>query len=200
MLSARCNRGDEYMPFGFDRRKAIQAVAFLLKQRPERRDSYGRLLKVLYIADRESIKETGTPITGDRFVAMEHGTMLSHLYDLAARKVSSQILAGSDHREWNKYITPIGAHVIRLIADPGDGALCEYEVKKLNEVADRYRDYTFGDMKNVTHNLPEYHDPGKTSKLISLRDFLCAVGMGGAADGIIEEAKHSASLARLLRR
>jgi hypothetical protein len=32
--------------------------------------------KLLYLADRESLKKTGRPITGDRVVAMEHGPVL----------------------------------------------------------------------------------------------------------------------------
>lgn len=38
--------------------------------------SYLRMLKLLYLADRESLKETGHTITGDRVVAMEHGPVL----------------------------------------------------------------------------------------------------------------------------
>ena len=58
------------MPFQFNRAKAIQATAFLLKTRPSHKDSYMRLLKILYVADRESLQETGTTITGDKFISM----------------------------------------------------------------------------------------------------------------------------------
>lgn len=193
------NKSDQYMPFGFDRRKSIQAVAFLLKTRPGRSDNYMRLLKILYIADRESILETGTPITGDRFACMKHGTMLSRLLNLV-RHEDSPLLDECDRKEWDTYFVREEEYNIRLLDDPGVGALCDYETSKLRDVADRYRDSSQWDMRDVTHGLPEYYDPGETSDLISLRYFLEAVGMGDKADQIIKDAEDCASLARLIGR
>jgi uncharacterized phage-associated protein len=68
--------------FLFNIEKAIQAVAALLHFHGSKEMSYLRMLKLLYIADRETLKETGRPITGDRIVAMEHGPVLSSVYDL----------------------------------------------------------------------------------------------------------------------
>jgi Protein of unknown function (DUF4065) len=59
---------------------------------------YVRLLKLLYIADREMMAEAGAPVTGDRAVAMDHGPVLSHVYDLVKGKAARA-------REW--------AHLIR---------------------------------------------------------------------------------------
>jgi uncharacterized phage-associated protein len=52
------------------------------------RMEYVRLLKLLYIADREMMAEAGAPITGDRAVAMDHGPVLSHVYDLVKGKAA----------------------------------------------------------------------------------------------------------------
>jgi uncharacterized phage-associated protein len=194
------DHGDKYMPFAFNRRKSIQAVALLLKTRPKSQDSYMRLLKILYIADRESIKETGVPITGDTFVAMEHGTMLSRLLNLAKR-TKGHLDRKPDHIEWDQYISPEPDYEIRLTQDPGDGLLCDYEMNKLREVAKRYKDKGPFDMKEVTHELPEYHDPGKgKQQWIPLREVLNAIGLAGVADQIEEEARASASVSRLLGR
>ncbi len=192
-------QGDRYMPFGFDRRKAIQAVAFLLKTRPDARDNYMRLLKILYMADRESIKETSTPITGDRFVCMEHGTMLNRLLNLVKHE-DSPILKTADYEDWNTHFVREGEYDIRLVSDPGIGALCEYEIRKLEEVAKRYRNHSQWDMREETHKLPEYHDPGRSSVLISLKQFLETIGLGDRADQIIEEAEDCASMSRLIER
>ena len=191
---------DPYMPVGFNRRKSIQAVAVLLKTRPNETDNYTRLLKVLYIADRESIQETGFPITGDRFVAMPHGTMLSRLYDLAIHKVTSKIIYSDDHSEWAKYIASEGKYDIRLASDPGDGALSEYDIEKLHEVADKHKNDTWRDMRRITHGLPEWNDPGKSSRLISLRDYLSAVQMEPVAKKIDENQRESGAFSRLLER
>jgi hypothetical protein len=60
---------DSFWPFAFDSRKSIQAVAYLLRLDPSLGSDVRRLLQMLYIADRESIADTGVPITGDVPVA-----------------------------------------------------------------------------------------------------------------------------------
>jgi len=70
------------MYFHFSTKKIIEAGAVLLGCRSQRRMSYLRLLKLLYMADRESLKETGWPIIGTQPVAMDYGPVHSEVYDL----------------------------------------------------------------------------------------------------------------------
>lgn len=62
--------------------KTIQAVGVLFRAEGVQRANCMRLLKLLYIADRESIREVGRPITGGAVVAMERGPVLEEVYDL----------------------------------------------------------------------------------------------------------------------
>ena len=64
------------MNFRFDFEKSLQAAGCLLELHGDRME-YVRLLKLLYIADREMMAEAGAPITGDRAVAMDHGPVLA---------------------------------------------------------------------------------------------------------------------------
>jgi uncharacterized phage-associated protein len=68
--------------FRFNIEKTIQAIAAFLHFHGSKEMSYLRMLKLLYLADRESLKETGRTITGDRVVAMEHGPVPSCAYHL----------------------------------------------------------------------------------------------------------------------
>jgi len=52
-----------------DIEKAIQATAVLLRQEGKRASRL-RLLKLLYIADRNALQKTGSPILGSKIVAM----------------------------------------------------------------------------------------------------------------------------------
>lgn len=54
------------MSWVFSPKKAAQVAAVILKASGGQMD-YRKLMALLYIADRESIKETGTPITGDSY-------------------------------------------------------------------------------------------------------------------------------------
>ena len=67
--------------FRLDTRKTIEAAATLLRLAPYRRMSRKRLLALLYLADRESLKPTGRPIIGGRLVAMDYGPIHSEVYD-----------------------------------------------------------------------------------------------------------------------
>lgn len=55
------------MSWVFSTEKAAQAVAVILKNSPDQQMDYRKIMALLYIADRESIKETGRPITGDSY-------------------------------------------------------------------------------------------------------------------------------------
>ncbi len=167
------SRTSPAMPFQFNQERATQAVAFLLQRANGHRENYMRLIKLLYIADRESLKETGRPITGDRFVAMERGPVLSELYDLIMDKSPRSA-------EWKTFIQKRPRYEIELISDPGDGELSQYDKDKLAEVWTRYEDMDEWAMVKETHKLREWkrNKPRpSSSKTISLSDVLIAVGL-----------------------
>lgn len=163
---------DSSSPFRFNQAKSIQALAFLLKQKPEtnRSDNYMRVLKLLYFADRESIKETGSPITGDKFVAMPHGPTLSRLCNLVKQEAPGVI-------EWDEFIEKDGYN-IRLIKDPGNGKLCRYEVELLRKIWEENRELGEWEVAQKSEELPEWiqNNPGDSSKWIPLIDMLKALG------------------------
>lgn len=131
--------------FNFDR--ALQASACLLRL-DNKRMSYLRLMKLLYIAEREWVAETGEPITGDRAYAMKQGPVFSAVYDL---------IRGKDARsgQWDDFIHKDGYNVT-LVRDPGRGDLSPGIVDKLYEVTARYRDDSDWDVVAVTHTFKEW--------------------------------------------
>ncbi|MCX8017632.1 MAG: Panacea domain-containing protein [Rhodocyclaceae bacterium] len=61
----------------FNQHKAAQCAAYLLQQAPQQRMSHLKLMKLLYLAEREAIGRFGLPMIGDRLVSMPHGPVLS---------------------------------------------------------------------------------------------------------------------------
>jgi len=64
---------------------------------------YIRLLTLMYIAERELLAQKATPLTGDIYMAMVHGPVLSHILDLINGKGSKStewegFIRGTDHR------------------------------------------------------------------------------------------------------
>ncbi|MDP2983144.1 MAG: Panacea domain-containing protein [Candidatus Latescibacter sp.] len=175
--------------FKFD--KAIQAVAYLLRREPSREMNYMRLLKILYIADRESIKLTGRPITGDRVIAMKQGPVLGNILDL---------IKGIHLRspEWSMFIQR-DEYKIRLIAETGLPNLSRFDILTLERVAEEHRSLDEWDLVEFTHNFPEWrkNDPGDSKmKKIPFPDIFEALGRTTDPE-IEEEAMEDRAFARL---
>src|SRR6516165_6657778 len=134
-----------HLRFHFER--TLQASAHLLRL-DGKRMGYLRLLKLLYIADREWLAETGEPITGDRACAMKYGPVLSSVYDLIKGN-------GSKAGVWDDHIHTDG-YAVELVADPGRGELSKGIVEKLTEVTERYRDIDDWELSERTHEFPEW--------------------------------------------
>jgi len=131
--------------FNFER--TLQASAYLLRL-DGKRMGYLRLLKLLYIADREWLADTGESITGDRVHAMKYGPVLSNVYDLIKGN-------GSKAGVWDDYVHNEG-YAVKLVADPGRGDLSKGIVSKLTEVTERYREIDDWELSERTHEFKEW--------------------------------------------
>src|SRR3990167_11350054 len=100
MVSTGSVEGEQNM-IRFNIDKTIEAAAYLIKQQPGYRENYMRLLKLLYLADRVSLKERSTPICGDVPYAMAEGPVPSRTLDLIKGKDPSS-------EKWEKFIEKNG--------------------------------------------------------------------------------------------
>lgn len=161
------------MELRFNFQRTLQAVAELLKARPAQRMNYMRLLKLLYIAERELLAEHAHPLTGDQVMAMERGPVLSRTYELILGH-------GDGAAEWAQFVQK-EHYDIHLLNDPGQGQLSKAVLAKLREVTERYQDKDEWDMVEETHKLEEWRKNfpaagGKASFPIRWEDVLIAQG------------------------
>lgn len=170
------------MELRFDFEKSLQAAAYLL-QLEEGRMPYLRLLKLMYIAERELLAQTATPLTGDIYKATEHGPILSHVFDLIRGK-------GSRSAEWDGFIKRSG-YAVKLVAGPGRGRLSGDVIDKLAEVSERYRERGHWELRDLTHEFPEWakNVPASGSALIPLKDVLEAQGESQETLDLIKEGE-----------
>ena len=118
------------MQFVFDEEKTTQAASVLLAKHGGTMP-YIKLIKLLYLADRQSLIDTGSPITRDRFVAMPKGPVLSRVLDLIRE---SDPAADS---LWHGSISRSG-HDATLIGAPGRDRLAEYDEQLLDRIFETY--------------------------------------------------------------
>ncbi len=184
------------MYFRFSTKKTVQAAAVLLNLGRGRMD-YLRLLKLLYIADRDSIARTGRPIIGNRTVAMKNGPLHSEVYNLIKGEHIDAPL-------WSEHIRKEG-YEVELVNDPGVSELSAAEVRVLTEVSDRFALVSEWDIVEATHDFPEWaknwpNGEGNTSHTIPFEDILEAVGLSAEKDAILDEAREDAERDRLFMR
>lgn len=162
------------MRFCFVEKKAAQAAAHLI-QRHGGRLYYIHLIKLLYLADRESLLRTGCPITGDRMVSMNRGPVLSRVYSLISD--DSEQTDGS----WRTYISdPRDFQVSLAIASPDTDELSRFEVALLDEIDGQFGTWDRFKLCDWMHeNLPEWQDPRGGMLPIKPESILQAGGKSG---------------------
>lgn len=146
--------------FTLNERKAAQAAAVLLEKHG-RPMTKGVLIKLLYLADRRSLKETGHPITGDRPVSMPYGPVLSTLLST----INQESVAPSVRLAWTEYISePVHNLEVSLRKpEPEVDELSRYELSVLTDIYTEFGQKTFGALVDYTHDLPEWEDPRGSS-------------------------------------
>lgn len=148
--------------FPFNDRKALAAATFLLFLSGGRMN-YMKLIKLMYLSDRISLLKFRRPITGDRYVAMKLGPVLSNVYD--------HIKNGT----WDRYLIKENRYNVRLVSDPLTGPLSEDEINILQEVWEYCRKHDQWQLSDLTHDLPEWQETPK-DKDIPVERILQALG------------------------
>lgn len=165
--------------FPFNGAKAAEAAAVLL-QTAGGKMPYMRLIKLVYLADRESLHRYGRPIVGGQYVAMKYGPVTSEVLDAIKRERSGP---------WQAMIERQGCDV-KLRQEPKAALLSEAEISILRETADLFRQLDQWALSYVTHEvLPEWHDPGQSATEISPEEILRALQK---SDEEIEQVREEA--------
>lgn len=160
------------MRFMFDSRKTAQAACWLVN-RAGGTLNYMVLIKLLYLADRQTLIETGAPITGDRMVAMPHGPVLSRTYDQVNM---GEPVEPDQPTAWYEYITEPTGYNVSIKKEPETGELSRYELGVLDSVYARFGRMNKWVLRDLTHTLPEWNDPNGSSFPIYPEDILRAAG------------------------
>ncbi len=158
------------MRFPLNERKAAQAAAYLLRLH-DGRLPYIKLIKLLYLADRKALIETGLPITGDRMVAMPHGPVLSQILDFINHGPTTP-------SPWFEYVSePANCDVTEVMPKAKDtdldlSTLSIYDRGVLDAVNTEYGWMDKWALRELCHRLPEWKDPEGSSTSIDPADIL----------------------------
>ncbi|MGB3491264.1 MAG: Panacea domain-containing protein [Elainellaceae cyanobacterium] len=167
--------------FHFNERKATQlASAFI--QLSGGRLNYMKLIKLMYIADREALLCWERPISGDAYFALKHGPILSNVYTMI-----SDGQAPSESNFWFDYIKRDGKYEVSLFKPCPPDDLSQAEEEIIHAAFDKYGHFDKWKLVDHLHNvLPEWNDPGASSFPISIGDILRAEGFSNKASSQVE--------------
>ena len=168
------------MNFQFNLTKSVHAMAYLCARLA--RVDKAKLMKLLYLADREALLRWGRPISTDRYVSMDRGPVLSRVLDLATD--------GEDPGTpsiWALSITEPSNYEVELKAEAGDDELSEAEIQVLDKVFAEHGTKSRWDLVKLTHTLPEWIDPHGSAIAITYRDILKAGGKSELEIAAVED-------------
>ena len=156
----------------FNQTKAAHAASVFLRLRGERM-SYLKLIKLLYLLDRTALERWERPVTGDRYVSMKLGPVLSSVRDLI---VWEQPRAESDL--WHQLIGNAGNFEVELKQAVEPDSLSKREADLIEEIFQKFGRLDRWKLVEYTHTLPEWKEPEQDNSACSLEyeDILKGVG------------------------
>lgn len=160
----------------FNEYKAAQIAAWFLTQAGGTMPHL-KLMKLMYLSDREAMRSYGFPMTGDHFVSMPHGPVLSntlsHINDEAA---------SSPDGGWDTWISDKANYEVALVRKPGANdldALSRADLKVLDTIWAEFGKMNKYQIRDYTHdpkNCPEWKDPKGSSYPIAYSTVFEALG------------------------
>lgn len=156
----------------FNDEKVAQMAAYFLVKRGGCM-SHLKLMKLLYLSDRESLDQTDEPITADLPVSMKNGPVLSMTYDLMKGETVSSA--------WQKWVADIQDNEITLCAKVAGredfDELSDFDIEIMDKIWAEHGHKTRWDLVEFTHEFcGEWKDPGYSSTRIDPQAQFFALG------------------------
>jgi len=132
-----------------------------------------KLMKLLYMADRESMDRYSAPMSNDYAVSMPHGPVLSSTLNLITGQIESPF--------WRSWISPDARHEVSLSRPVHSwedlDELSEADLEILDLVWGKYGHLRRWEIRDMTHrDCPEWVDPRGSSFPIDPRNVFTALG------------------------
>lgn len=158
----------------FCEEKVAQMAAYLLSKGGGRM-AYLKLMKLLYLADRESLNRYGEPLTGDRMVSMPHGPVLSKSLDLMTGNVQGH------ETGWDKWISDATDYDLTLKVDATSrddyDELSNADLSIIDQIYEQYGHMSKWEIRDYTHaHCSEWIDPRGGSFTINPENVFRALG------------------------
>lgn len=168
----------------FSDAKAAEVAAYFLSK-SDGQLAILKLMKLMYLAERESFKQHHFPIIGDYLVSMPHGPVLSLTYDRLNGNCRNTYMREllSDKENYNISLKP------NISMDRDLKYLSKDDQDILEDVWNEFGHMGKWEIRDYTHNggCPEWTDPNGSSIPITYRDLFKALEFDEQTASSIED-------------
>jgi len=166
----------------YEPRKAAQLIAALILKNEGQMLNILKAIKLVYIIDRESIKQCGFPVLDEPHYSLPHGPVNSCTYN----HINGEC---RDETGWSDFLTARENHCVGLanneISLDDLDELSDAEISYIDDVWARFGSMDHWDLVEWTHNpdnVPEWEDPNGSALFIPLQNIMNAVGLPDAEE------------------
>lgn len=167
----------------FNPEKAANIVAYFILKSGENSMRHLKIMKLLYLAEREYLNEYDSLMLDDDYFSMKNGPMLSKTYDLMKR---------TPCQEWDNLLSRINDNHISLKGTSTQSKLIylsKANIKILDRVFELYGNKTAEELIEFTHdNCPEWQETNSRIS-IDIVDVLKALGKPSEIAESINDSK-----------
>jgi len=128
----------------FNEIKTTQAASLIL-ERNNNELNYMKLIKLLYLIDREALNRWERTLTGDNYFSMKHGPVLSSVLDFINNNFH-------DESYWYQYISEPYNYKVKLQKSTQYNELNNAEIELIKEIDNKYKSKNEWDMVEIVHN------------------------------------------------
>ena len=133
--------------------KIIQALAYLASKEPNNTMEKMKAYKLLWLADRLHVRQSGRTITGDTYYAMPHGVVPSDAKCLLDN-VPTKLEQEQGYLE--QYIKPVDSYHYQTISTPDLRVFSDSDQEALDKVYEAYGNLTGKELSRLSHSFPEW--------------------------------------------
>lgn len=169
--------------------KLIQVVGYVLKKYDNHKENFTKIIKLLYLADRKSLEESGYSITEDSYVSMKNGPVLYGLYDLIKNRYKDKAV----QYYWNSKFATENYDLLQICSFISTGELSKSDMDILDSVDKRFHSVPYQRMIDFVHdprNCPEWKDT-QSSIFLSESEILSHLGFSKEEIEYLEDEKKS---------
>lgn len=136
----------------FSIKKSMQAL-FYLQSKANVTDKLS-LLKLVFFADRYSLRNFAFPLTADWYTAMKNGPVCSQIYDLIKRGQYFDFLSLDEQNFVQKYLSSNDNEV--HVLDSGSDYLSPSDIESLDFSVITFGSFKSSQLVDITHSYPEW--------------------------------------------